>query len=240
MVQDALWDDVLKMAAVVEGMITASVEALADGLSDRSALVKMQEQAIDVWEVRIERECLRILTLYEPVASDLRRLSAILRINSDLKRISDLAGKIVSLVAKLRTDPHSFPLPPRLVSLGPEVLVQIRNSLAALARCDVALARAVVAGDDSIDRRFHEAVGDLKDAIRRDPDQVDTWLWMISTAHELERIADHAAMIAEAVVFMREGEIIRHLKDRTLVAEAVVLMREGEIIRRLKDWTSRC
>src|SRR3954447_24559418 len=100
---EGLWGEILKLAAVVESALTTSVRALCDGRADLAAEVKGGENAIDRWEVRIEQLCLKVLALHQPVASDLRRVAAILKINGDLERIADLANHIASRARKLAT-----------------------------------------------------------------------------------------------------------------------------------------
>jgi phosphate transport system protein len=92
-----------------------------------------------------------------------------------------------------------------------ETLEQVRDSLDALAKSDALLARMVIAGDSRVDGRYRAVLADLKDEIRRDPERLDTWLRLINTARNLERIADHATSIAEAVVYLKEGDIVRHV-----------------------------
>src|SRR4051794_584962 len=136
---EALWHQVLKLAAVVETTLNTSVRALCDGRADLAAGVKSEEQSIDRWEVQIERDCLKVLALHQPVASDLRRVAAILRINSDLERLGDLARHIAKRVKKLSADPQAFPIPEQLESMAMEALAQVRDSLDALTKSDVDL-----------------------------------------------------------------------------------------------------
>jgi phosphate transport system protein len=203
---------VLKLAGVVEEALTQSVRALCEGRADLASRVKGEERAIDRWEVQIERDCLKVLALHQPVASDLRRVAAVLKINSDLERISDLARNIARRVRKLADDdPRVFPIPQELEIMALEALEQVRDGLDALTKSDANRARAVIAGDGRIDRHYRAVLKELKDEIRRDPDRLNTWLRLINTARNLERIADHATNIAEAVVYFREGDIIRHV-----------------------------
>jgi phosphate transport system protein len=209
---EGLWSGMLKLAGVVEDALTQSVHALCDGHADLASEVQGEERAVDRWEVQIERECLKVLALHQPVASDLRRVAAVLKINGDLERISDLARNIAKRVRKLADDdPRAFPIPPELETMALEALEQVHGSLDALTKSDADLARAVIAGDGRIDRHYRAVLKELKDEIRRDPDRLNTWLRLISTARNLERIADHATNIAEAVVYVREGDIIRHV-----------------------------
>ena len=95
--------------------------------------------------------------------------------------------------------------------MATEALDQVRDSLDALTQSDAALARAVIAADRAVDRHYRAVLEGLKQAIRHDPDRIDTWLRLINTARNLERIADHATNIAEAVIYLKEGDIIRHV-----------------------------
>jgi phosphate transport system protein len=198
------------MASAVESAMVAGVQALCDGQPEAAAEVVGREPAIDRWEVRIERECLRVLTLYEPVATDLRRVATVLKVNGDLERIADLAAHIARRARRRADDSDPVPVPESLRSLAREAVESVRACLRALAAVDVESARAVIAGDRQIDRLRRAAVDELKQAIRRDPDKVNGWLRLINTARNLERAADHATNIAEAVVFLKDGEIIRH------------------------------
>ena len=207
---EGLWRQILKLAAVVETTLNTSVRALCDGRADLAAEVKFEEESIDRWEVQIERDCLKVLALHQPVASDLRRVAAILRINGDLERMADLARHIAKRARKLVEEPIGRALPRGLEAMASEALVQVRECLDSLTQGDVALARAVIAGDRKVDRHRRAVIEELKQAIRDDPDRLDAWLRLINAARNLERIADHATNIAEAVVYLKEGDIIRH------------------------------
>ena len=102
---EGLWSEVLKLAAVVEDALNQSIHGLCDGRSELASDLKGEARAVDRWEVQIERECVRVLALHQPVASDLRRVAAILKINGDLERLYDLARHIAKRVKKLAADP---------------------------------------------------------------------------------------------------------------------------------------
>ena len=213
-----LWEQILKLSAVVETALTHSIKALCDGRSDLVCEVRDEEQAINDWEVQIELDCLKILALHNPVASDLRRVTAVLKINSDLERLGDLADHIAKRSRKLSMEPNPTPIPPRLEALAQEALSQVHDTLDALAKNDVELARAVITADRGIDRHRRLVQKELKDAIRREPERVNAWLRLINTSRNLERIADHATNIAETVVYLKEGRIIRHEREHALTA----------------------
>jgi len=208
--QENLWNEVLKLSATVSAALTTSVQALRDNRADLAAGVKIEEKAIDNWEVKIEQECVRILARYGPTASDLRRVIAAMRISSELERMADLAEHIADRVKKRVATAETFPVPGSLESLAEASLAQVRDSLDALTRDDAELAQAVIREDRGVDRLRRTVLKELKDAIRQNPDRVDTWLRLINTARNLERVSDHAVNIAETVVYLKEGDIIRH------------------------------
>lgn len=208
---EGLWGGVLKLAAVVEDALNRSVHALCDGRADLADEIRFGERVVDRWEIQIERECLKVLALHQPVASDLRRVAAVLKISGDLERMGDLARHIAKRVKKLADDPLAFPVPQRLEGLANEALSQVHRSLDALTGCDTILARRVIDDDVLVDRRYRGVLKEVKQSIRTHPDRVDNWLRLINTARNLERIADHASNIAESVIYLKEGDIIRHV-----------------------------
>ena len=207
---EGLWSEVLKLAAVVEEALNQSIHALCDGRVELADQIKLQKPAVDRWEVQIERECVRVLALHQPVASDLRRVAAVLKINGDLERLADLARHIAKRVKKLAADPLALPVPQPLENLGLEALTQVHDSLDALTQANVARAQAVIAADRRVDRHYRSVLKLLKLEIVQYPERINTWLRLVNTARNLERIADHASKIAEAVVYLREGENLRH------------------------------
>ncbi len=211
-----LWEELLRLAAVVETTLSTSVKALCDCRADLVAEVRGDEDAINDWEVQIELDCLKVLALHNPVASDLRRVAAVLKINGDLERIGDLSDHIASRARKLAKEPNPVPIPPRLEALARAAMEEVHACLDALAKCDPDLARAVIEADRGVDRHRRAVQKELKQAIRLDPQRVNTWLRLINTSRNLERVADHATNIAEAVVYLKEGRIIRHDRGRPL------------------------
>lgn len=216
---EGLWTGVLRLAAIVEVALNHSVHALCEGRADLADEVKDDELAVDQWEMRLERDCLKVLALHQPVASDLRRVAVVLKMNGDLERLGDLARHIAKRVKKLTVDPQAFPIPEPLEAMAIDALEQVHRSLDAVAQCNAALARAVIAGDRQVDQHYRIVLKELKQHIRRDPDRIDNWLRLINTARNLERIGDHATNIAEAVIYLKEGDIIRHIGPRRFEAK---------------------
>lgn len=209
---DSIWSDLLTQAAEVEANLQTTVNAFVDRRPDLAADVRRRERAIDAGEILLEEECLRALALYQPVASDLRRIATVLKVNGELERMSDLARHIAKRVKKLREFNIPADLAEWIEDLARSSLVQVRDSLDALARKDAAKARAVVVSDRFVDRKRREIINRVKDEIRKAPDRIDDWLRLINTTRNLERISDHAGNIAEMVVYLNEGRIVRHGK----------------------------
>jgi phosphate transport system protein len=207
---EGLWSEVLKLAAVVEDGLNQSIHSLCDGQVDLADELKQLKRAVDRWEVHIERECVRVLALHQPVASDLRRVAAVLKINGELERLCNLARHIAKRVKKLVGDPAAFPIPQTLENLALDALAQIHSSLDALTQSDISRAQAVIAADLQVDRNYRAVQKLLKAEIVRSPDRINTWLRLVSTARNLERIADHAVKIAESVIYLQGGNVLRH------------------------------
>jgi phosphate transport system protein len=208
--QDALWTEFLAMALTVVESLGKSVEVLCERRLDAVADVKNLERDSDQAEVRIEKECLRIFALFEPVASDLRRMATILKINRDWERIADLAVRIAQRARKLARTPNAVPIPEPLKALARDVFDGVHSSYEALAAHDAIRARTVIDGDRVINKRYNQLRRELKESLRRQADRLDDWLRLMSIARNFERIGDHAVGIAQTIVYMEEGVIIRH------------------------------
>jgi phosphate transport system protein len=208
--QEDLWREFLAMARAVVASLEKGVDAICDGRLDVVPAIKDAEVESDREEVRIEQECLRILALYEPVASDLRRLATIMKVSRDFERIADLAARIARRARKLARKSQCIVVPDALKSLARDVLALVRDSYDALARRDNLRARAIVDGEKSIDRQYRRVQKMLKEQARQDTANLNAWLKLLGTARNLERIADHTTDIAQMIVFLEEGIFIRH------------------------------
>jgi phosphate transport system protein len=200
--QDDVWREILGLAAAVESMLRQSAQALREGRADLAAAVKAQGSTIGQWEVRIEKDCLRVLALYEPLASDLRRMVSALKLRAELKRVGDLAAKIARRSKRSLRDSASPPIPASLDILARMAITSFEQAVAALNNDDAVAARAVIAGDEEIDRQRRLALKELKDSVQHNPECVTQLLRLINLARNLERIGDHTVNIAEAVVYV--------------------------------------
>jgi phosphate transport system protein len=212
-VQEDLWAESLRMASIVEATFALSIRALCEGHPELAAEVKEHERDIDRREVAIERECLRVLALYEPVACDLRRVLTILRINRDLERIGDLSARIAKRVNRMARCPGPIPISEPLEALATGAANNFHDALDALVQCDAEAARSVLSRDRQIDKHRRTVLKALKVSLVNEPGRVDVWLRLMNIARNLERVGDHAVHIAEAVVYLKEGRLIRHAEE---------------------------
>ena len=199
----------LALGAAVETCVRDATLAIEKRDVDLARKIIADDISIDETEVEIEEDCLKILALHQPVAVDLRFIVAVLKINNDLERIGDLAVNIAERAAFLATQPRvdiSFDF----ASMARKVQEMLNKSLDALVNLNAKLARKVCACDDEIDAMYSQVYQIVQEEIETNPEQIETLIQLLSTARHLERIADHATNIAEDVIYMIEGEIVRH------------------------------
>jgi phosphate transport system protein len=211
--QEVLWREFLAMARAVVESLAKGVDAICEGRLEVIPEVKDVEEESDREEVRIEQECLRILALYEPVASDLRRLATIMKVTRDWERIADVAARIARRARKLARKAADAPAPDALKSLAREVLARVRDAYDALAQADAGGARTLIETDRSIDRQYRRLRKALKEQIRQGTPHLTACLQWLGTARNLERIADHATEIAQMTVYLAEGTFIRQAME---------------------------
>jgi phosphate transport system protein len=214
-VQEGLWREVLSLAAYVEAALESAIAVVCQGRVDLVDEVRADEREIDRWEVRIETECLRVLALYGLVASDLRRVIAAMRVNRELEEMADIAENLAKRATKLAADPIAAPFFPKLNALADASMVIVDRGLKALRTTDADLARRIVLAESFAARLRAELLAELKQSVRDRPERLDTWFRLINSARNLERAADHATNIAGAVVYMKEGIILRRGNDET-------------------------
>ncbi len=200
---------ILAESATVEDNVHKAVRALTERNSALADDVIKSDVAIDQTEVAIEEECLKVLALHQPVAIDLRFIIAILKINNDLERMGDLAVNIAERAMFLATR-EKPDIPLDLPLMAEKTKAMMKKCLDALMKQDVNLAYEVLAADDEVDAMNREMYRQIEEGIRRRPDQLESLIHLLSCSRHLERIADHATNIAEDVIYMIEGTIVRH------------------------------
>jgi phosphate transport system protein len=206
---DNLQRHLMALAASVEEAIFKGTRALRERNPILAGEVVAGDSAIDQEENYIENECLKMLALHQPVAVDLRRIIAALKINTDLERMADLAVNIAERAVSLAQWP-SIAVPDKLQRMTEQTIAMVRQSLDAFVLLDAEQARKVIRLDDEVDRYNREIIGELIGHMQERTEQVPTGIAFFSAVRQLERIADHATNIAEDVIYLIEGEIIRH------------------------------
>jgi len=203
---------ILSLGAMAEERVRIAIEAFDKNNRELAQETIASDREIDAAEVEVEEECLKIIALHQPVAVDLRFISATIKINDDLERIGDEAVNIAERVETIsRRLPVSIPFD--FEAMAEKAEAMLKESLDALVNQDVDLAYKVCLEDDEVDRMNRSVYDIVKDAIKKHPDRVAYLLNLLLIARHLERIADHATNIAEEVIYMIEGEISRHRND---------------------------
>jgi len=215
---EALGRAILAMAAAVEQAVGRATRALWERDAGLARQVIAGDEAINRQDNAVEDECLKVLALHQPVAVDLRRVAAVLKVNTDLERMGDLAVNIAEDAVRL-AGASPVPVPPQFRHMTDVTTGMVRQSLDAFVRLDTELARRVCRLDDEVDRDNAEVIGELVRLVRSSPESVEPALSLFSAARDLERIADHATNIAEDVIYLVEGEIIRHHPEAIRGAE---------------------
>jgi phosphate transport system protein len=206
---DVLKRQIRSLGVAVESSVSRAVEAFEDRDAVLAQDVIRGDEEIDRNEVEVEEECLKIVALHQPVAMDLRFIIAILKINSDLERIGDLAVNIAERAAGLATQPK-LAISISFVEMAKKVRLMVIKSLDALVNMNIELARQICADDDEVDAINREMFACIQAAAIRHPENVKSLLQLLSISRNLERMADHTTNIAEDIIYMIEGEIVRH------------------------------
>jgi phosphate transport system protein len=199
----------LTMAAMAEENLRLAIKSAIERDEPLARKVIEADHDIDRQEVAVEEECLKILALYHPVAHDLRFVVAMIKINHDLERIGDLAVNIAERAIVLAQRPQ-VTRDYNLRGLADISIRMVARSLDALINQDSKLAREIWLSDDEADKRNRELLIAVEEDIARDPSQLPALLAITSISRTLERIADHATNIAKDVIYMIEGDIVRH------------------------------
>jgi len=206
---EALEREILAQSSLVEELIAKACRAMVDRRADLSIEVIDGERQIDVREVKIEEECLKILALHQPVAVDLRRTATVLKVNTELERIADLAVNIAERSNSL-LEYLDFEIPNKVERMAIKATDMVHDALDAFVELDSSLARDVCRRDDEVDLLNRQVIDELHETMQAQPDTIEAGLHAFSISRHIERIADCATNIAEDVIYLVEGEIARH------------------------------
>lgn len=205
----------LEMSALVENAIYRSVQCVVEKNEELAKQVLTNETRINELEIEIDEMAVSLLALQQPMASDLRLITAAIKINNDLERMGDLSVSIAQRAITLIREPVVRPMIdiPHIAGL---VQSMVRKALDAFVNRDAELARSVLASDDAVDRlrtaSYHELVSYMEQA----PENIVQSLELLAVVRNLERIADHSTNIAEDVLFFVKGVDVRHRNESTL------------------------
>jgi phosphate transport system protein len=206
---EALHQHILTMCTAVKDVVHKAVEDLdkPDALVSQ-AIVDCDDE-IDRWDVRVEEDCLKILALHQPVADDLRRVSAVMKIGWELERVADVAVNIAERAAGLAAAPK-IAVPEKFHEMADTALDMLRKSLDAFVAKDSQLAREICTQDDRVDVLNRLIIDELLQIMKSSRELIEPAIHLFSASRHIERVADHATNIADDVVYLVEGEIIRH------------------------------
>lgn len=199
----------IALSARVEENVRLAVESVKSRDEKIARQAIDMDEEIDRTEIDIEEECLKILALHQPVAVDLRYIIAALKINNDLERIGDLALDIAEHALRLISDSKPvkrFDFDPLFAG----VQKMLQQSLDSLVHLDADKAFEVLKADDEVDDMNHQLCQTVLEEIKRDPENAETLIQNMHVSKRLERIADLATNIAEDLIYLTRGEIVRH------------------------------
>jgi phosphate transport system protein len=200
---------ILALGTMVEERVRMAIKAIENWDPDLAGQIMRLDYEIDELEIEVEEECLKILALHQPVAVDLRFLIAAIKINNDLERIGDEAVNIANRVrniAKRQRLQLSFDYS----VMAEKAAAMLRMSLDSLVNMDIDTAFKVLTMDDEVDHMHREIYDKIKAIMTQKPDASGYLINLYTISRHLERVADHSTNIAEEVVYLIEGEIIRH------------------------------
>lgn len=206
---DRLRRDLVDQMGVVEQMVQMAVRSLVERRSELADRVIEDDAAVDATDIQIEEECLKLLALHQPVATDMRWLIAVVKVNSDLERMADLACNIAERAKAIGFYPL-FPVPDEFNEMVAASLSMVRAALDSFIERDSRKARSVIGSDDQVDALNGIVIDRLHEIMKDDPEQIEPAVHCFSASRHLERIADLAENIAEDVIYLVEGDIVRH------------------------------
>lgn len=205
----ALKERILRMGALVETQVSNAIKALVERDVELARRVIETDHQVNAYDVEIDEECIRLLALRQPTATDLRFITTAMKISTDLERMSDLAEDICERALELAEEPQLKPYIdiPRMAD---HTRMMVKEALDAFVNRNSDLARKVCREDDFVDELTGQVFRELVSYMMEDPHTITRAIRITFVAKYIERIADHATNVAEMVVYLVEGKIIRH------------------------------
>ncbi|MEM7355386.1 MAG: phosphate signaling complex protein PhoU [Acidobacteriota bacterium] len=201
--------ELLLLGSMVEDATHKAVLSLIDRRADLAQEVIEGDDEVDEREVEVDENALKLLALHQPVAADLRFVVAAMKVNNDLERVGDLAGNLAGRAAFL-AEHDPITVPKEIETMADDVRSMLRDSLSAFVHGDTDLARKVLHNDEAVDQQHKDLYSLLGERMQAAPETLELEMQLLSVSRYLERIADLATNIAEDVVFMVDGDVVRH------------------------------
>lgn len=205
-----LHNKAMDMGSVVERQVKDAVKALIKSKSKLGRRVESGDDIVDRFELDVDEQSTRILALRQPAAGDLRFIFSIIKASTDLERIGDEAKKIAQLSQDVESSSLTDSYFKTMKYLGKSVIDVLERSLSAFARMDAEEAKDILDSDREVDEEFENFTRLLVTHMMEQPQSIQTALNVLWSARSLERVSDHAINLCEYVVFMVEGEDVRH------------------------------
>ena len=205
-----LKEKILRMGSLVEGQIRQALQALIDRDDDLAKQVIENDRKVNTMDVAVDEACLELLALQQPAARDLRFITTAMKISTELERMSDLAENICERAIELHEEPQLKPYID-IPLMAEHAAKMVGEALDAFVRGDSVLARKVLDEDDYIDNLNEQIFRELLSFMMENPKAISRAIRLSFISKYIERIADHATNVAELVVYMVEGKIIRHM-----------------------------
>lgn len=200
---------IFKMSKMAADVVRQSVFVLENPDSEKTALLAASDDEIDLADIAINDSCLKILALHQPVAKDLRRIATVLKISGELERVADVGINIAERGAALIGLP-TVVLSRHLLDMAHLAVIQLERALGAYENLDRFTAIKVCGGDGEIDSLNRIIIDELTALMKHDPRLVAPAMHLFSASRNIERIGDHATNIAEDVIYLIDGRIVRH------------------------------
>lgn len=206
---DKLRNKIYQLCALVEESLSKALRSINTNNKLLANEVIQSDNKIDTMEIEVEEECLKILALHQPVAIDLRFIVAALKINNDLERIGDISVNIAGRGYELIKE-NAIEEDFKLNDMFTKALVMLKKCLDSFSQLDTSLAHEVCHLDDDIDKMYRQSISTFNRLVKLNPEKSESFLQYITIARHLERVGDHAENIAEDVIYMVDGDIVRH------------------------------
>tara|TARA_R110002049_G_scaffold309268_1_gene519615 strand:- start:156050 stop:156718 length:669 start_codon:yes stop_codon:yes gene_type:complete len=201
--------DLVDQFGLVEQMLQLAVRALMERRAEFVSQVIDTDSKVDQGDLRIEEECMKILALHQPVATDLRWLITVVKVNSEIERMADLACNVAERAKSLDLFPL-FPIPEEMREMSVAATDMVRRALDSFIEGDAGKAADVIRSDELVDTLNRVIIDQLHEIMKDDPEQIEPAVHCFSASRHLERIGDLAENISEEVIYLVDGEIVRH------------------------------